>query len=250
MAEPQTSAPFHQFLALADRVALVTGAGRGIGRATAECFARQGAKVVLCARTSRELREAVAAITAAGGEAVARRADLGSARDAKAVVQFTLRRYGGLDLLINNAGILGPRVPLSDYPVRDWDRVLKINLSGTFYITREAVRAMLARRGGTIITISSSVGRKGRGQWGAYAVSKFGAEGLTQVLADEGRERGICAVTFNPGGTRTRMRAQAYPGEDPRRLREPSETAEALLRLATRLSPAASGRAFDFDTLP
>lgn len=250
MAEPHTPASPDLSLALAGRVALVTGAGRGIGRATAECFARHGAKVVLCARTARELREAVAAITAAGGEAVARRADLGSAREAKALVQFTLRRYGGLDLLINNAGILGPRVAIGDYPVREWDRVLKINLSGTFYVTREAVRAMLARRGGAIISISSSVGRRGRANWGAYAVSKFGAEGLTQVLADEVRERGICAVTFNPGGTRTRMRAEAYPDEDPRRLRDPSETAEALLRLATRLSPAASGRAFDFDTLP
>ncbi len=248
MAEPEISVSSQA--ALTGRVALITGAGRGIGRATAECFARQGAKVVLCARSARELRDSVAAITAAGGEAVARRADLGVAREAQALVQFTLRRYGRLDVLVNNAGILGPRVTLSEYPVRDWDRVLKINLSGTFYVTREAVRAMLAGRGGMIITVSSSVGRAGRRNWGAYAVSKFGAEGLTQVLADEVQDRGICAVTFNPGGTRTRMRAEAYPGEDPSRLRDPSETAEALLRLATRLSPAASGRAFDFDTLP
>jgi NAD(P)-dependent dehydrogenase (short-subunit alcohol dehydrogenase family) len=231
-------------------VVIVTGAGRGIGRATAELFAGEGARVVLCARTGRELRATCSAIRAAGGEAVARVADIGSARQARALVDLALRRYGRLDLLINNAGILGPRVPLARYPHRDWAAVLRINLSGTFYMMQEAARSMARRRSGCIITLSSSVGRTGRAGWGAYAVSKFGVEGLSQVLADELRPSHVCAITFNPGGTRTAMRAAAYPREDRGALRDPSVAARALLHLATCASPAISGRAFDLDNLP
>ena len=231
-------------------VVIVTGAGRGIGRATAELFAREGARVVLCARTTRELRATCSAIRAAGGEAVARVTDIGSARQARALVNLALCRYGRVDLLINNAGILGPRVPLTRYPQRAWENVLRINLNGTFYMTQEAARIMARRRSGCIITVSSSVGRVGRAQWGAYAVSKFGAEGLSQVLADELRSRNVHVLTFNPGGTRTRMRAEAYPRENRSTLRDPSVAARALLHLATRSSPAISGRAFDLTNLP
>jgi len=105
-------------------------------------------------------------------------------RQARTLVGQTVRRYGRLDLLINNAGILGPRVSLTEYPLRDWREVLRINFSGTFYVSREAARIMERQRSGCIISITSSVGRQGRAGWGAYAVSKFGVEGLTQVLAD------------------------------------------------------------------
>jgi NAD(P)-dependent dehydrogenase (short-subunit alcohol dehydrogenase family) len=229
---------------------IVTGAGRGIGRATAELFAREGARVVLCARTGRELRATCSAIRAAGGEAVSRVMDIGSARRCRALVSLALRRYGRVDLLINNAGILGPRVPLARYPHREWEKVLRINLNGTFYITQEVARVMARRRGGCIVTVSSSVGRIGRAGWGAYAVSKFGVEGLSQVLADELRPAGVCVITFNPGGTRTRMRAQAYPREDRSKLRDPSVAAHALLHLAVHSSPAITGRAFDLTNLP
>ena len=235
---------------LANVVAIITGAGRGIGRATAELFAREGARVVLCSRTSRELRAALSTIKAAGGEAAARVTDIGSPRQARALVRFAVRRYGRLDLLINNAGILGPRVPISDYPIRDWQRVLRIKLSGTFYMSRESSRVMAAQGHGCIITLSSSVGRVGRAGWGAYAVSKFGVEGLMQVLADELRSVGVYAMTFNPGATRTAMRAEAYPREDRDRLRHPSLSARALLQLATNASPAISGKAFDLENLP
>jgi len=231
-------------------VAIITGASRGIGRATAELFAREGARVVLCARTGKDLRAVCAAIQAAGGEAVARVTDIGSARQARTLVDLALRCYGRVDLLINNAGILGPRVPLTRYPQRAWEEVLRVNLTGTFYVTQEAARTMARRRNGCIITVSSSVGRIGRAQWGAYAVSKFGAEGLSQVLADELRSLNVRVLTFNPGGTRTRMRAQAYPREDRSKLRDPSVAACALLHLATRSSPAISGRAFDLTNLP
>jgi len=235
---------------LANKVAIITGASRGIGRATAELFAREGAKVVLCARTRRELLAARDAIRAAGGLAEARVTDISSARQARSLIRFAVDRYGRLDLLINNAGILGPRRPLIDYPEQKWNQVLRINLTGTFYVTQAASRIMASQRGGCIITISSSVGRAGRAEWGAYAVSKFGVEGLIQVLADELRSVHVIALTFNPGATRTAMRAEAYPQEDPTGLRTPSVPAEALLRLATHASAEISGQAFDLDHLP
>lgn len=206
--------------------------------------------MVICARTRRDILSTVSGIRKAGGEALGYVTDIGSARQARTLVRSVLRRYGRLDLLINNAGILGPRVSLADYPLRLWDRVLRINLSGTFYVSREVARIMIAQRSGRIITMSSTVGRAGRATWGAYAVSKFGIEGLTQVLADELAPYGISVLTFNPGGTRTRMRAEAYPEEDPRQLRDPLVAAEALLRLATCPPRTMTGWAFDLKNLP
>jgi NAD(P)-dependent dehydrogenase (short-subunit alcohol dehydrogenase family) len=235
---------------LAGAVILVTGAGRGIGRATAELLAHEGARVALCSRSREEVQAACAAIEADRGDVLGAVVDIGSARDVRAFVRRTVRHFGRLDVVINNAGILGPRVPLTRYPDRDWQQVLKINLSGTFYVTREVARVMSDQRSGCIITVSSSVGRVGRGGWGAYAVSKFGAEGLTQVLADELRSSGVRAMTFNPGGTRTAMRAEAYPDEDRSRLHAPSVIAEALVRLITSSSMEHSGGAFDLETLP
>ena len=235
-----------EFRPLAGQVALVTGAGRGIGRATAELFARAGARVVLCARTKRQLAATRQAITKAGGEAVARVADIGSARQARSLVALARQRYGRLDILINNAGILGPLLPLVAYPLRDWAKVLRVNLTGTFVVTQEAAKLMSAQGHGCIVTISSSVGRAGRANWGGYAVSKFGVEGMSQVLADELREQGIVVATFNPGGTKTAMRARAYPHEDRRRLHAPSEVAQALLRVALSATPALSGKALGF----
>lgn len=205
---------------------------------------------MLCARTAGELHAVRAAIRAGGGEAIARVADIGSARQARAVVNAALRRYGRVDVLINNAGILGPRVPIVRYPPREWEEVLRVNLSGMFHATQAAARHMARRKRGCIITLSSSVGRIGRAGWGAYAVSKFGVEGLSQVLADELRSSNVCVLTFNPGGTRTAMRAEAYPREDRSRLRAPIDAADALLRLVLCASPAISGRAFDATNLP
>ena len=205
---------------------------------------------MLCSRTRNELDATLAAIESAGGEAVGRRLDIGLSRQARMLVDRTVRRYGRLDILINNAGILGPRVSLTEYPLRDWGEVLRINLSGTFYVSREAARIMERQRSGCIISISSSVGRQGRAGWGAYAVSKFGVEGLTQVLADELRSFGVRVLTFNPGGTRTSMRAAAYPDEDPLHLRPPGVPAQALLRLVLRTSLEHSGRSFDLQSMP
>lgn len=228
----------------------MTGAGRGIGRAAALRFARAGAWVVLCARTRRELDATTAAIRAAGGQALARVTDIAAIEDVRALMALIKRRCGRLDVLINNAGILGPMVPLLAYPSRDWNRVLRVNLTGTFYVTQLAARLMAAQGRGRIIAISSSVGRAGRADWGAYAVSKFGLEGLTQVLAAELKDRGVLAVTFNPGGTATDMRAQAYPEEDRRKLKTPDDAAQAIVRLASALTSEMTGKAFDSTNLP
>ena len=126
---------------------------------------------MLCSRTLRDLRAVLSGIRAEGGKAIAKRTDIGSVQEVRALVRYTLRRFGRLDVLINNAGILGPRVPMTEYPIRDWAQVLRINLSGTFYVTREVARVMVEQGSGCIINLSSSVGRAGRGAWRGYIPS-------------------------------------------------------------------------------
>ena len=235
---------------LAGRVAIVTGAGRGIGRSTAELFARQGARVVICSRNKDELAGTVNAIESGGGIAVSRKTDIGSPRQAQALTQLALRRFGKVDILINNAGILGSRVPLVEYPIIDWNNVLRINLSGAYYMMKAVIPLMMQRGEGCIINITSTVGRQGRAGWGAYSVSKFGLEGLTQVFAEEVQPLGIRVFALNPGATRTGMRALAYPDEDPARLRAPVEAAQGLFRLVLYGSPEQSGTSFDLASVP
>ena len=231
--------------ALASKVALITGAGRGIGRATAEIFSAEGARLILCSRTHSHLSDVLSTIASNRGDAIARVADIGIAKEAAALVHLAITRYGRLDIVINNAGILGPRVPIAEYPHREWAQVLRINLNGTFFVSQAAANVMARQGYGCIVTVSSSVGLAGRARWGAY-----GAEGLSQVLADELRPSGVCVVTFNPGGTRTSMRAKAYPTEDPSAVPSPEQAARALLRIAVCSSVEFSGRAFDLSNLP
>ncbi|MGH7844270.1 MAG: SDR family NAD(P)-dependent oxidoreductase [Candidatus Binatia bacterium] len=227
------------------KVALVTGAGRGIGKAIAMAYARAGAKVVICARTQPDLKRTAQEIQLAGGELKWRVADLTKPRAAQRVVRFAVSRYGALDIMVNNASILGPRVPLVEYPLSAWEEVMRCNLTAIFLLCREALKIMIPQEKGSIINVSSGVGRIGRSRWGAYAVSKFGVEGLTQVLADEVKEKKIRVNTVNPGGTRTAMRAQAYPQEDPQTLPTPEEITGIFLYLASEASKGVTGKSFD-----
>jgi NAD(P)-dependent dehydrogenase (short-subunit alcohol dehydrogenase family) len=229
---------------LAGKVALVTGGSRGIGRAIAEAYARAGANVFICGRNADHLGRAVEQVRGVGViEGVA--GDVGDPLDVERIVQATINRFGAVHVLVNNASILGPRQPLSHYPIADWSEVLRINLTGIFLMVRAVLPIMLEQRMGSIINLSSGVAKKGRARWGAYAVSKAGVEGLTQVLADEVSASGIRVNTVNPAPTRTEMRVLAYPSEDPLTLPTPDEILPVFLYLASDASAAVSGQSLE-----
>ena len=230
---------------LGGKVALVTGGSRAIGKAIAMAYARQGAGVFVCARGEADLNRAVHEIRSAGGEAHGRTGDVGDAGHAKAIVKAARDHFGKVDVLVNNASALGPRVPIAQYPVPAWEEVVRVNLTGAFLMSQEVLKIMMPQRQGAIINVSSGVGRVGRARWGAYAASKFGVEGLTQVLADEVREFGIRVNTVNPGPTRTEMRALAYPEEDPLTLPTPDHVVPVFVYLASDDSAAVTGQSLD-----
>ena len=179
------------------------------------------------------------------GEARGCTGDVGDPAQARAIVQAAVEQFGKLDVLVNNASFLGPRVPISEYPVSAWEDVVRVNLTGSFLMIQEALKIMIPQRRGSVINVSSGVGRVGKARWGAYAASKFGVEGLTQVLADEVREFGIRANSVNPGPTRTEMRALAYPEEDPLALPTPDHVAPLFVYLASDDSGAVTGQSFE-----
>ncbi len=230
---------------LAGQVALITGASRGIGKAIAQVYAREGANVVICARNEAGLRKTADEIRSCGGEVDWRAIDIAKVRQVRRWVRDAKERFGTVHILVNNASILGPRVPILRYPLSSWEEVVKVNLTALFLVTREVLPLMISQRAGSIINISSGVGRTGKARWGAYASSKFGVEGLTQILAEEVREFGIRVNAVNPGGTRTEMRAQAYPEEDPMTLPTPDEITGVFVYLASDESREVTGRSFD-----
>jgi NAD(P)-dependent dehydrogenase (short-subunit alcohol dehydrogenase family) len=230
---------------LTGKVALITGGSRGIGKAIAIAYARQGAAVFVCARGESDLRRTVDEIRATGGTAHGRTGNVGDPGQAKAIVGEARGHFGKIDVLVNNASALGPRVPIAQYPVTAWEEVMCVNLTAAFLMSQEALKVMMPQRQGSIINVSSGVGRVGRARWGAYAASKFGVEGLTQVLADEVREFGIRVNTVNPGPTRTEMRALAYPEEDPMTLPTPDQVTPVFVYLASDDSADVTGQALD-----
>ena len=230
---------------LTGKVALITGGSRGIGKAVATAYAREGAGVFICARSDADLNRAVADIRSIGGAVHGCVGNVGDVAQAKAIVGAVREQFGKLDVLVNNASFLGPRVPIAEYPVSAWEDVVRINLTGSFLMTQEALKVMIPQRGGSIINVSSGVGRVGKARWGAYAASKFGVEGLTQVIADEVREFGIRANSVNPGPTRTEMRARAYPEEDPLTLPTPDHVGPVFVYLASDDSATVTGQSLE-----
>lgn len=227
------------------KVALITGASRGLGRAIAQAYAREGAKVFICARNQAEVKRVVSESRRAGQQIAGSAGDIGKLEDARRIVQAASGEFGGLNVLVNNASLLGPRVPIASYPPEAWEEVLRVNLTGLFFVTQLVLQIMIPRRQGSIINLSSGVGRVGRARWGAYAAAKFGVEGFTQMVAEEVKEFGIRANTVNPGPTRTQMRAAAYPDEDPLTLPTPDEVTEIFTYLASDQSAGVTGKSLN-----
>lgn len=233
----------------AGRVIVVTGASDGIGQALALGLARQGATVALLGKTPRKLARTYDQIVAAGGAQPALlpfNLETASAPEYDALAEALEREFGRLDGLAHVAGILGDLSPIEQYDVPTWCKVLHVNLTAAFITTRTLLPLLRRSDDASVLFTSSTVGRSGRAYWGAYAASKFGVEGLMQVLAHEfaGTTR-MRANSVNPGPTRTTMRRQAYPAEDPAVLPEPAAVLAPFLYLLGPASAGVNGQAFD-----
>jgi 3-oxoacyl-[acyl-carrier protein] reductase len=204
---------------LRGRTALVTGASSGLGRATAIALSAAGADVALVARSAEELESASEEASAADGRTLALPLDLAGEDDATTAVRQTVEAFGGIDVLVNAAGTDAPG-PVEELSVEGWDRTLSVNLRAPFLLSKAAFPCMREAGGGTIVNVSSVAGKKGWANASAYCASKFGLTGLTQALADEGREHGIRAIVLYPGAMATNW--GAFSPEE-RRQNEPSE---------------------------
>lgn len=232
----------------AGRVVLVTGAGDGIGRAVALALAAQGATVGLLGRTQRKLEAVYDAIVAAGHPTPALlpfNLETATAAEYDALHDAIGAEFGRLDGLAHVAGILGARSPLEHYDVPTWCRVLHVNLTAAFVVTRSLLPLLRRSQDASVVFTSSAVGRRGSAYWGAYAVSKSGIEGLMQVLASECEETStIRSNSVDPGPVKTYLRLQAFPAEDRTALRDPDAVTAPYLWLLGPDSRGVNGRAF------
>lgn len=227
---------------LEGKVVVVTGASQGLGRALALAYAREGASLVVNSRSEDSVRPVAEEVEKLGADVLAVAADVSDAEDVERLVDAAVERFGKIDVLVNNAGLLGPRVAIADYPEDGWRRVLDANLTGPYLVTKATIPHIAD--GGSIINVVSGVSVEGRAEWGAYSVSKFGIEGLTQILAAELQERGVRVNAVDPGGMRTDMRAAAYPEEDPQTRITPEENTAVFLYLASEESKGVTGERF------
>jgi NAD(P)-dependent dehydrogenase (short-subunit alcohol dehydrogenase family) len=240
---------------LEGKVALITGASRGIGAATAQLFAQEGATVALASRSAEEMARLVEEIQANGGEAMAVVTDVADAASVETLVKRTVDAYGRLDLAVNNAGIAGGNAPLVEVSEELFDRVIAINLKGVFLGMKYEIPAMLAGGGGAIVNLSSTVGLVGFGGTGAgiapYIASKHGVVGLTKAAALEYARQHIRVNAIAPGTTLTRVNERWVADEQIRqritsgiplgRLADPSEVAEAILWLCSDAASYVTG---------
>jgi len=236
---------------LAGRIIAITGAGDGIGKAVALACVRYGAQVILIGRTVRKLEVVHAESERIRPDAVSiapldlEKAVASNYDELAAAIET---RYGRLDGLLHNAALLGTLTPIEHQDVQTWMRVMHVNVTAPFILTQTLLPALRRSADASILFTTSTVGRKARAYWGAYAVSKFAVEGLSQLLADElERPPQIRVNALNPGRTRTMMRRQAYPAENIETLPLPEEKVAAYLALLGPAGRSVTGRSFDCD---
>ncbi len=218
---------------LKDRIALITGASRGIGRAVAEKFAQEGAHVLLLARNRKALERVDDAIRAAGGKASLIPLELGDGKSIDALGPTLYERFGRLDILVGNAAILGRLSPLTHIASEHWERVLAINVTANWRLIRTLDPLLRRSDAGRVIFVTSSgVANSGRAYWAPYSVSKAALECLAKTYAHETADSPIKVNLIDPAATATRMRHEAYPGEDQATLAKPEEIAEHFVALA------------------
>ena len=219
------------------KVALITGAGRGIGAAVARAYAREGARLALCSRTASELEDIATAIEELREDCFASVCDVADEDSVTQFVSNVLKRFKRIDVLVNNAGVMTRPTPLEQIEVRKWDYTIAVNLRGTFLVTRAVLPAMKRQRAGSIINVSSMIGRRGYPNFAAYAASKWGVEGLTQTLAAELRNENIRVNSVDPGYIATKL--TGYRGSSP------ESATDIFVYLASDESQGESGKALN-----
>lgn len=241
---------------LTNKVALVTGAGSGIGRAVAELFAAEGAKLVLSDIVEDGAAETLAAVKSKGSDGIVIKADTSKAADSQRTVEEAVKKFGALHIAVNNAGIGGPQAPVGEYPVEGWDKVIAINLSGVFYGMRYQIPAMIKAGGGCIVNMASILGRVSTKGSVAYVAAKHGVIGLTETAALEYADQKIRVNSIGPGYITTPLltknlseaQMEALVGLHPMgRLGTSEEVAELALWLASDRASFVTGSYYNID---
>ena len=233
---------------LINRTILVTGASDGIGREAAITYARQGARVILTGRNPQKLqqvRQTIDALQQQPASVLVLDLATATAEDYQQFAREVATITPTLEGLLHNAGILGTLQPMAEISTEEWHQVLKINLDASFFLTRALLPLLLNASHASLVFTSSSVGRQGRAGWGTYSVSKFATEGMMQVLANEYKDSGLRVNCINPGGTRTTMRASAFPQENASLLKTPADIMPVYLHVMSDASIGQTGISFD-----
>jgi NAD(P)-dependent dehydrogenase (short-subunit alcohol dehydrogenase family) len=219
---------------LKDKVALITGAGRGIGKAIAQAYAREGARLALCARTGAELDQAVNELRTLNAEAEGWVCDVSLAEPVQQFVAAAQKKFARIDVLVNNAGVMTRPTPLAELDVKKWDYTIAVNLRGPFLVTQAVLPIMTRQRAGSIINVSSSIGRAAYANFAAYAASKWGLEGFTQTVAAEARSSHIRVNSVEPGYVATKL--TGYHGS------KPESVTDVFVYLASDESKGVTGK--------
>ena len=234
---------------LQDKIILITGAGDGMGKAAAIEYASQGASVILLGRDIKNLEKTHEVIISKNAPSpMISIMDLSKAdgNDYQELADNLINKYGRLDGLLLNAAILGDRSPISQYDVSTWVNTIHVNLTSQFILTKSLLPSLEKSKSASVIFTTSGVGKIGKAFWGAYSVSKFGVEGLCQILADEYQnDKTIRFNCINPGAIQTKMRKSAYPLEDPKKLLTPEDILDKYVWLMSDISKEINGQSID-----